>query len=72
MLRYLDNGQSAGPHSRVVRARARAARGDEAPRVTGINENLAREVLELHTLGAERGAGRPLHAGRRHRRSPRC
>ena len=23
------------------------------PRVTGINENLAREVLELHTLGAE-------------------
>jgi len=54
MLRYLDNAQSAGPHSRVVAfAARRAARNDQAPRVTGINENLAREVLELHTLGAE-------------------
>jgi uncharacterized protein (DUF1800 family) len=55
MLRYLDNEQSAGPHSRVVQQRARAAeRKDEqqAPRITGLNENLAREVLELHTLGA--------------------
>ncbi len=54
MLRYLDNSQSAGPHSRVVAQEARrAANKDEGPRVTGINENLAREVLELHTLGAE-------------------
>jgi uncharacterized protein (DUF1800 family) len=54
MLRYLDNWLSAGPHSRVVALEARrAARKDEGPRVTGINENLAREVLELHTLGAE-------------------
>jgi uncharacterized protein (DUF1800 family) len=54
MLRYLDNAQSAGPHSRVVALEARrAARRDETARVTGINENLAREVLELHTLGAE-------------------
>lgn len=54
MLRYLDNSQSAGPHSRVVMLEAgRAARRQEAARVTGINENLAREVLELHTLGAE-------------------
>ena len=54
MLRYLDNAQSAGPHSRVVAREARrAARTDERPRVTGLNENLAREVLELHTLGAE-------------------
>ena len=55
MLRYLDNEQSAGPHSRVVQQRARAAtRNDDAqgPRITGLNENLAREVLELHTLGA--------------------
>ena len=51
MLRYLDNEQSAGPHSRVVQRRAQ--RGDgEAPRITGLNENLAREVIELHTLGA--------------------
>jgi uncharacterized protein (DUF1800 family) len=54
MLRYLDNWLSAGPHSRVVaRLARRAAGGDEAPRLTGLNENLAREVLELHTLGAE-------------------
>jgi uncharacterized protein (DUF1800 family) len=55
MLRYLDNEQSAGPHSRVVQQRARAAeRKDDGqgPRITGLNENLAREVLELHTLGA--------------------
>ena len=54
MLRYLDNSQSAGPGSRVVgRERTRAARAGEPPRVSGLNENLAREVLELHTLGAE-------------------
>ena len=54
MLRYLDNSQSAGPHSMIVdRAAKRAARMGEEPRVTGLNENLAREVLELHTLGAE-------------------
>ena len=55
MLRYLDNDQSAGPHSQVVQRlaqRARRANDGQAPRVTGLNENLAREVLELHTLGA--------------------
>ena len=60
MLRYLDNVQSAGPNARVVERAARAAARDgRSPRVTGLNENLAREVLELHTLGAEsaRGAG---------------
>ena len=65
MLRYLDNWQSAGPHSRVVALEARrAARMEEGPRVTGINENLAREVLELHTLGAESARG-PAAATRR-------
>ncbi len=61
MLRYLDNSLSAGPNSALVaRSARRAARqasgpADEmrAPRITGLNENLAREVLELHTLGAE-------------------
>lgn len=54
MLRYLDNTQSAGPRSRVVQIEARRAeRREEGARVTGLNENLAREVLELHTLGAE-------------------
>jgi uncharacterized protein (DUF1800 family) len=58
MLRYLDNTQSAGPHSLVVSREARrAARLDEGPRVSGLNENLAREVLELHTLGADSARG---------------
>ena len=55
MLRYLDNcavGRAALAGRRAARRGAPARRG-EAPRVTGINENLAREVLELHTLGAE-------------------
>ena len=58
MLRYLDNQQSAGPHSRAVALiERRARRDDETPRITGLNENLAREVLELHTLGAASGRG---------------
>ncbi|MBL8286981.1 MAG: DUF1800 domain-containing protein [Rubrivivax sp.] len=54
MLRYLDNDQSAGPASPLVRRLARRPRaeGEPGPRLTGLNENLAREVLELHTLGA--------------------
>ncbi|HEY9063602.1 MAG TPA: DUF1800 domain-containing protein [Burkholderiaceae bacterium] len=63
MLRYLDNTQSAGPHSlAVAREARRAARMDEGPRVSGLNENLAREVLELHTLGADSARGpRPIY-----------
>ena len=60
MLRYLDNEQSAGPHSLIVQRLAqRARRADDgtAPRITGLNENLAREVLELHTLGAAAARG---------------
>lgn len=56
MLRYLDNTQSAGPRSRAVTAAARRARRLlEDPRLTGLNENLAREILELHTLGVDGG-----------------
>jgi uncharacterized protein (DUF1800 family) len=57
MLRYLDNDNSAGPDSPLVRRLARQARDAEqrGPRVTGLNENLAREVLELHTLGVSGG-----------------
>lgn len=56
MLRYLDNQQSAGPHSRAVeRGARRAAATGEPARVTGLNENLARELLELHTMGVEGG-----------------
>ncbi len=42
MLEYLDQHRSRGPNSLV------AKRG---PRKKGLNENLAREILELHTLG---------------------
>ena len=57
MLRYLDNDNSAGPDSALVRRQARIARpeGTPGPRITGLNENLAREVLELHTLGVNGG-----------------
>jgi uncharacterized protein (DUF1800 family) len=51
MLLYLDNHMSVGPHSQAARALAR--RGN--PRRVGLNENLARETLELHTLGVGGG-----------------
>ncbi len=44
MLIYLDNRLSTGPNSQVGRNRNR-----------GLNENLAREILELHTLGVDGG-----------------
>ena len=58
MLRYLDNDNSAGADSQFVRRQARRPRaeGEPGPRITGLNENLAREVLELHTLGANSGS----------------
>ena len=49
MLLYLDNQQSVGPNSQL--ARRAAGRG----RAIGLNENLAREILELHTLGVDGG-----------------
>jgi uncharacterized protein (DUF1800 family) len=44
MLLYLDQAQSAGPRSVAGRARD-----------MGLNENLVREILELHTLGVDGG-----------------
>lgn len=44
MLLYLDQAQSIGPNSQVGRRRD-----------AGLNENLAREILELHTLGVDGG-----------------
>jgi len=50
MLLYLDQAQSVGPGSPAAqRAQERQAR------VRGLNENLAREILELHTLGVRSG-----------------
>ncbi|MBA3891773.1 MAG: DUF1800 domain-containing protein [Gemmatimonadaceae bacterium] len=48
MLVYLDNFQSIGPGS----TGARAGRGNNR---RGLNENYARELLELHTLGVDGG-----------------
>jgi uncharacterized protein (DUF1800 family) len=44
MLLYLDNAQSFGPRSVGGRLRDK-----------GLNENLAREMLELHTVGVDGG-----------------
>jgi uncharacterized protein (DUF1800 family) len=52
MLLYLDNHASIGPNSRLARLAARRA---GSKRRMGINENLAREILELHTLGVDGG-----------------
>lgn len=55
MLLYLDNAQSVGEDSRLgQRSARRAARRPDA-RKRGLNENLAREILELHTLGVDGG-----------------
>ena len=44
MLLYLDQARSAGPDSLGGRTRK-----------LGLNENLAREIMELHTVGADAG-----------------
>lgn len=51
MLRYLDNVQSVGTGSTL----AQRARRRQAKRAPGLNENLAREILELHTVGVDGG-----------------
>jgi uncharacterized protein (DUF1800 family) len=53
MLVYLDNQQSIGPHSvAAIRAAGNAGQKKSAP---GLNENYARELMELHTLGVNGG-----------------
>ena len=66
MLFYLDNWQSVGPNSelalygpqrRMTRRgrfqRPRPQQGKNRP--SGLNENYAREIMELHTLGVDGG-----------------
>ncbi|MFA5969290.1 MAG: DUF1800 domain-containing protein [Sphingomonas sp.] len=50
MLLYLDQAQSIGPNSMIG---ARVA--ERGRRKVGLNENLAREIMELHTLGVRSG-----------------
>ncbi len=44
MLFYLDNWQNTDPNSKIARGRFK-----------GLNENYARELMELHTLGVDGG-----------------
>jgi len=71
MLFYLDNFQSVSPNAQFPQQRPGAARGPAAvlmsnnpaqqrpqqqqQRPRGINENYARELMELHTLGVDGG-----------------
>jgi uncharacterized protein (DUF1800 family) len=50
MLVYLDQAQSVGPNSLAAQV-AGKRQGPAAQRRFGLNENLAREIMELHTLG---------------------
>jgi len=52
MLLYLDNHLSVGAHSPAALRAGLRQRGNRA---LGINENLGREILELHTLGVGGG-----------------
>jgi uncharacterized protein (DUF1800 family) len=53
MLFYLDNHSSIGPHSMAaMRAQANPGAKNKEP---GLNENYARELMELHTLGVDGG-----------------
>ena len=53
MLFYLDNHSSIGPNSvAALRAQANPAAKNRDP---GLNENYARELMELHTLGVDGG-----------------
>jgi uncharacterized protein (DUF1800 family) len=54
MLFYLDNFQSVSPNANRSRAMLRQNPQAQQPR-RGINENYARELMELHTLGVDGG-----------------
>ena len=43
MLRYLDQTRSVGPNSMLAKSRPKQS--------LGVNENLAREMIELHSMG---------------------
>src|SRR5215472_1386857 len=69
MLFYLDNWESVGPHSQLALYGNQGGRFRRGPfgmiyqvppkpqknRPSGLNENYAREIMELHTLGVDGG-----------------
>ena len=52
MLLYLDQARSVGPGSMGIMRTRRVGQGK---RDLGLNENLAREIMELHTVGLDSG-----------------
>ena len=60
MLTYLDQIQSIGPDSQAAMFQRRGGRfggqvQNAVQRTPGLNENLAREIMELHTVGVNGG-----------------
>jgi uncharacterized protein (DUF1800 family) len=57
MLLYLDNSSSTGPDSVAAQKQKERAAAGKAGKATppGLNENYARELMELHTLGVNGG-----------------
>ena len=58
MLFYLDNQQSIGPHSDAAMRAQQQQQNGQPPKPKGdggLNENYARELMELHTLGVDGG-----------------
>ena len=56
MLLYLDNASSMGPDSLVAeKGKERAQKQNKPTPPSGLNENYARELMELHTLGVDGG-----------------
>jgi uncharacterized protein (DUF1800 family) len=50
MLLYLDQAQSVGPDSKAAAYQRKTGK-----KAGGLNENLAREIMELHTVGVDAG-----------------
>jgi uncharacterized protein (DUF1800 family) len=55
MLQYLDNSSSTGPDSMAAHNFVKPMFGKENKTPPGLNENYARELMELHTLGVNGG-----------------
>ncbi|MEI7932656.1 MAG: DUF1800 family protein [Alphaproteobacteria bacterium] len=55
MLFYLDQAQSVGPDSQIARSPGSDQRESIDGAKLGLNENFARELMELHTVGVDGG-----------------
>ena len=55
MLFYLDNWLSADPNATAKDRRPKGLQASAKKKQRGLNENYARELMELHTLGVDGG-----------------